>query len=93
MKCIQISFTDYTVYSLVKVSRSFCRSISPHSSGLKSRPSSACCIPHAGFLCGLLVDPEVGGERNFGGFHSVISQHIELFIAAIVRTSNSYAFL
>jgi hypothetical protein len=27
------------------------------------------------------------------GFHSVISQHIELFIAAFVRTSNSYAFL
>jgi hypothetical protein len=27
------------------------------------------------------------------GFHSIISQHIERFIAAIMRISNSYAFL
>jgi hypothetical protein len=87
------------VYSLVIVNRRFCRSIPSHSAGLKSGLTSACCIPQAGFLLGLLVDPEVGGGvpqkccLASTGPHSVIFQHVEVFIAATVRTSDSRSFL
>jgi hypothetical protein len=56
-------------------------------------PSSckACCLLHAGFLTGLLFNPEDGGyiflpkhQLTFSRLHSVISEKIELFIITTV---------
>jgi hypothetical protein len=51
---------------------------------------------HAGFLLGLIFNPEDGGryippkrELAFNGVHGVISQKMELFKSTAVRTSNS----
>jgi hypothetical protein len=65
-------FWDVTPFSPLKLIRYFGGTISP--------PSSACCLLHAGFLLGLSLDPEYGGDMfsktsvDFNGLHGVISQ-------------------
>jgi hypothetical protein len=38
------------------------KNMSPPSSGLKSKPSFACHLLHAGFLLGVFFNPEDGGN-------------------------------
>jgi hypothetical protein len=61
---------------------------------VKTEPSCACFLLQAGFLLGLLLDPEDGEDIlpkylvTFTELHAVIFQKIERFVATALRTSN-----
>jgi hypothetical protein len=57
---------EYSAVESVESHPTFRMNMPPPSSGLKSmaRNITACYLLHAGFLLGLLFDPEDGGDMN-----------------------------
>lgn len=60
---IELYLVGYNAVYFDESQQTFRRNTSPTSSGSKNKPSKqsyACYMLHAGFLCGLLSDPEDG---------------------------------
>jgi hypothetical protein len=75
--------------------------VSHPSSGSKKKPSmkplaSSQLLLHAGFLCGLLFDPEDGGDvpprrrLTFNGLYGITSQKTELFTLFLVKRTHCF---